>query len=182
MLEALLPVAWLSGTMTDQLPDGVERAVEGRDAFERDGDGFRVTTTAFDGRVTALEGPDATVYTVTVRVPTLDAATADGVGGAVEDGWFETLERRLEDAPKATRADVELANYDVERDGEEVFVTYGFEWEGPGRAADIAKTFVEYVEGTYVEGIVPGYEYVSPVADLIDSASQGEGGSGGMPL
>ena len=66
------------------------------------------------------------------------------------------------------------------RDGEDVFVTYGFEWADPDRAAGIAKTFVEYVEGTYVEGVVPGYEYQSPVADLLERASQGEGG--GTPL
>ena len=80
----------------------------------------------------------------------------------------------------ATRSDIDLETFDVERDGEDVYVTYGFEWDDPGRAADIAKTLVEYVEGTYVEGVIPGYEYESPVADLLDRASQGEGG--GTPL
>ena len=169
--------------MTDGLPETVERAFDRHDAFERDGDAYVVGTTAFEGRVTAVETTDDHVaYTVTVRVPTLDAATADGVGEAVEEGWYDTLRRRLEDAPKATRADVELATYDTERDGEEVYVTYGFEWDGPGRAADVAKTLVEYVEGTYVEGVIPGYEYEPPVADLLDSASQGDGTSGGTPL
>jgi len=168
--------------MTD-LPESAERAFEYHDAFERDGDAYLVTTTAFEGRVTAVDGPEyLSAYTVTVRVPTLDGATADDVGDAVLDGWFETLERRLEDAPKATRADVELETFDVERDGEDVYVTYGFEWGNADRAADIAKTFVEYAEGTYVEGVIPGYEYVSPVADLVDAASQEGGGGGGTPL
>jgi hypothetical protein len=168
--------------MTD-LPESVERAFDYHDAFERDGDAYLVTTTAFEGRVTAVDGPEYfSAYTVTVRVPTLDGATADDVGDAVQDGWFETLERRLEDAPKATRADVELETFDVEQDGEDVYVTFGFEWGNADKAADIAKTFVEYVEGTYVEGVIPGYEYVSPVADLVDSASQEGGGGGGTPL
>ena len=168
--------------MTD-VPESVERAFDYHDAFEPDGDGYLVTTTAFEGRVTAVDGPDYfSAYTVTVRVPTLDGATADDVGDAVEDGWFETLERRLEDAPKATRADVELETFDVERDGEDVYVTFGFEWGNADKAADIAKTFVEYVEGTYVEGIVPGYDYVGAVSNLVENASQEGGGGGGTPL
>lgn len=165
------------------VPDSVERAFDYHDAFDSDDGGYLVTTTAFEGHVTAVDGPDYfSAYTVTVRVPTLDGATADDVGDAVEDGWLETLERRLEDAPKATRADVELDTFDVERDGEDVYVTFGFEWGNADKAADIAKTFVEYVEGTYVEGIVPGYDYVGAVSNLVESASQEGGGGGGTPL
>jgi len=166
--------------MSDEVPGSIERAFREHDAYGRDGDGFVVSTTAFRGRVTALDGSGTPVYTVSVRVPTIQATTVDEVGNAVTDGWFDTLRRRLEEAPKATRADLELGTFDVERDGEDVYVTYGFEWPDPDRAADIAKTLVEYVEGTYVEGVIPGYEYESPVADLIESASQGEGG--GTPL
>jgi len=163
--------------MTDESTASIERAFERHEAYEREGDAFVVSTTAFDGRVTAVDGG---VYTVTVRLPTIQATTVDEVGEAVADGWFDTLQWRLEDAPKATRATVELARFDVERDGEDVFVTYGFESDDPDRAARIAKTFVEYAEGTYVEGVIPGYEYESPVADLLERASQGEGG--GTPL
>ena len=169
--------------MTDELPESAERAFEYHDAFTRDGDGFLVDTTVFEGRVTTVDGPDyLSAYTVTVAVPTLDAATADDVGEAVADGWFDTLERRLEDAPQATRADVDLETFDVERDGDEIYVTFAFEWGNADRAAEIAKAFVEYVEGTYVEGVIPGYEYESPVDQLIDSASQEGGGGGGTPL
>ncbi len=165
--------------MPDESSGTVERAFERHGAYTRDGEGFVISTTACEGRVTAIEGT-VPAYTVTVRVPTIQAATADDVGEAVAEGWFDTLRRRLEEAPKATRADVDLAAFEVDRDDGDVFVTYGFEWADPDRAADIAKTFVEYVEGTYVEGVVPGYEYESPVADLLDRASQGEGG--GTPL
>jgi hypothetical protein len=170
--------------MTD-VPDDVADVFGSRDTFVASGDGFVVETTSFDGRVTASEGEKwRTDYEVTVRAPTLQAATAGDVGPAVRDGWFETLERRLEDAPKSTRVTVELDDYTVERDDEAVVVTYRFSLGGEREAADVAKAFVEYVEGTYVEGIIPGYDYVGVVADLMNTASTGgsEGSRGGTPL
>lgn len=170
--------------MTD-VPDDVADVFGGRETFVASGEGYVVETTSFDGRLTASEGEKwRTDYEVTVRVPSLQAATADEVGDAVRDGWFETFERRLEDAPKATRVVVDLDDYTVERDDEEVLVTYRFSLGGEREAADVAKAFVEYVEGTYVEGIIPGYDYVGVVADLMDSASTGgsEGSRGGTPL
>jgi len=167
--------------MTDELPAEAARAFERHDTFEPATDGFAVSSTVFEARASAEEGEDWThTYTVTVRVPTLDGATADAVGPAVATDWFETLERRLAEAPKATRASVELDSFAVEEVGGAVRVEYGFAWGDAGRAADIAKTFVEYVEGTYVESIIPGYEYEPPVSDLLANASQG--GEGGTPL
>jgi len=170
--------------MTEDLPESAVRAFEHHDAFADDDGAYRVTTTAFEGTVTADDADEWRVaYTVTVRAPTLDAATVDAVGDAVADGWFETLERRLEDAPKATRTTVDLDTYTVEYDGGDVVVTYGFELGNADTAARVAKTFVEYVEGTYVEGIVPGYEYEGAVAELVDQAqTNGDGGAGGTPL
>jgi hypothetical protein len=170
--------------MTD-VPDDVADVFGSRDTFVASGEGYVVETTSFEGHVTASEREDfRTDYEVTIRAPTLQAATADEVGEAVADGWFETPERRLEDAPKATRVVVELDDYTVERDGEDVVVTYRYSLGGEREAADVAKAFVEYVEGTYVEGIVPGYDYVGVVADLLNSASTGgsEGSRGGTPL
>ena len=64
--------------MTDDLPERAVRAFQRHDAFERDGDEFRVTTTTFDGRVTAAETDDrAPSYSLTVRAPTLSAATEE---------------------------------------------------------------------------------------------------------
>ena len=172
--------------MTDGLPESVQQAFDVHDAFEPSDDAaYRVTTTAFEGTVTATDAPEwRTAYTVTVRAPTLPAATVDDVGDAVVDGWFETLTRRLEDAPQSTRTAVDLGGYAVERDGETVVVTYEFELGSADTAARVAKTFVEYVEGTYVEGIVPGYDYEGPVAELVEQAQHdaGDGGAGGTPL
>jgi hypothetical protein len=98
--------------MTETLPDRAVRAFEGHDAFERDGRWFEVTTTRFDGRVTAAETDEwALSYTLEVRAPMLSAATEGGVGPAVEAGWFDTYELRLEDTDMAVRQDVEFDDY-----------------------------------------------------------------------
>ncbi|WP_254840648.1 DUF5813 family protein [Natronomonas marina] len=172
--------------MTDTPPERAVRAFDAHDAFERDGEWFAVTTTTFDGRVTA-EATDewALYYTLEVRAPTLAAATADEVGPAVESGWFDTYERRLEDATMAVREDVELDEQRVFEEAGDAVAVFGFEWGNADRAPDIAKAIAEFVEGTYVEGVVPGYEYEPPVSELLSRARQsgGEGGERGpMPL
>lgn len=168
------------------MPADARAAFEDHDGFEPDEDGYAVTTTPFDGRITAEETDAewALAYTVTIEVPTLDAAVAESVGSAVADGWLDTFERRLEDAPKATRTTVELEAFEVTAREGTVTVEYGFTNGSPEQAASIAKTFAEYVEGTYVEGIVPGYDYQPPVAGLLDNARSGgaEGERGGTPL
>ena len=171
--------------MTDTVPDEAREAFEAHGSVTESDEGFAVESTVFDGFLTASEGPEwKHTYTVTVYVPTLGEATADEVGRAVEESWRETFERRLEDAPQSTRSSVEIHDFEVEDLGGELQITYSFEWGDPGRATEIGKTFVEYVEGTYVEGIVPGYEYEPPVSDLLSSASQSEGDAkrGGTPL
>ena len=173
--------------MTDTIPERAERAFSGHDAFERDGDGFRVTTTRFDGYVTAAETDDwALAYRLVVRTPMLSAAVDGEVGDAVEDGWFDTFERRLADAPSVTRADVELDAVTLtedEAEGEAV-AEFAFEFGNADHAPDVAKAFAEYVEGTYVEGVVPGYDYEGVVADLMGKAASqgGDGSRGGTPL
>ncbi|SDJ42116.1 hypothetical protein SAMN05216226_103124 [Halovenus aranensis] len=159
----------------------LSRAVTTHDALEMTDDGFEVTTTVFEGTVTVDETAEPSCYTVEVTAPTLRAATADEVGPTVATDWFETLERRLESAPQATRTTVELDEFGVEKRGDSVVVTFEFTLGTPRTAVDVTKTFVEFVEGTYVEGVVPGYDYQPPVADLLADASQGET-SGGTPL
>lgn len=160
-----------------------ERAFGAHDAFEATGDGFAVTTTEFDGRVAATETADGTLrYTVTVRAPTLDAAVEDEVGPAVREGWLETFERRLEDAAGAVRQRVDIDDYAVREAGDEVVAVFEFEWADADGAPALAKAIVEFTEGTYMEGIVPGYDYREPVASMLSQASQGDGERGGTPL
>jgi len=170
--------------MSEETPEAVRDAAATRDALEPATDGYRVTTTRFDAWVTATPSPTtdwATAFSVTVEVPTLSAVVDGDVGTAVEDGWLDTFERRLDEASKATRASVEPA-LSVAVTGDTVTVTYEFEFGSADRGLDVAKTFVEYVEGTYVEGVVPGYDYQPPVSDLLSQAGQGSGDRGGTPL
>lgn len=171
--------------MTDEIPDRAVRAFEAHDAFERDGEWFEVMTTKFEGRVTATETDEwALVYTVEVRAPMLSAATSGPVGSAVEDGWFETYELRLEDATMAVREDLEFDEQRVVEEAGDAVAVFEFEWGNADRVPDMVKAITEYTEGTYMEGIVPGYDYQPPVSELLSRArrSDSTGESGPMPL
>lgn len=168
-----------------ELPERAARAFERHEAFERADGGYEVTTTRFDGWVTAAETDGwEHEYTIEVRAPMLSSVVDEYVGPAVEDGWFETYELRLEDAPMAVRENVELEACRVfEEDGEAVAV-FVFRWGNADRAAAIAKAIAEFVEGTYMEGVIPGYRYGPPVSELLSRASHddGDGERGPMPL
>lgn len=171
--------------MTNELPERAVRAFEGHDAFERDGERFAVTTTKFDGRVTAAETDGwALSYVLEVRAPMLSAAAEGSVGPAVEEGWFETYELRLEDAPMAVKQDLAFDDQRVIEEGGDAVAIFEFEFENADRVPGMAKAIAEYVEGTYMEGIVPGYEYGPPVSALLSRARQSDsdGDRGPMPL
>lgn len=169
-------------------PERVTQAFETHDRFEPTDGGYGLTTTEFESRVTASATDEGPVrYTVTVRVPMLSSAVRETVGQAVEEGWFETLELRLADATDVTRHDLTLEEYAFDRDGTEAVTRYVFEWGNADSAPDVARALVEYVEGTYLQGVVPGYEYRDPVAGMLARARQsdGDGGDdtgGPMPL
>jgi len=166
--------------MSGEIPDRLRTAFDTHGAFEPTTEGYRLTTTAFDAVVRGEDAGHTDQYTITIHAPTLDGATVEDVGPALADSWRETLTRRLESVPKSTRASVTLDRLDVEQSGDQLRIEYQFSWGNPDRAVEIAKTFIEYVEGTYVEGIVPGYEYQPPVSELLSDASQA--GEGGTPL
>ncbi|MFB1064299.1 DUF5813 family protein [Natrinema sp. H-ect4] len=178
--------------MTD-LPTPVERELESHDAFARTDDGYDLTTTVFETTVAAddAEGKRDGRFLVTVVLPTLDAAVADEVVAApVENGWFETLERRLEDVFTVART----STHDdpiIERDADEVRVRLEYTAWDAGEGADDAKALIEYVEGTFAQGIIPGYDYRGEAATLLENAQSrgqqaangdGDGNSGGMPM
>lgn len=169
--------------MTDELPDRAVRAFEAHDAFERDGRWFEVTTTKFDGRVTAEPTDDwELAYTLEVRAPMLSAVTEGHVGSAVEDGWFETYELRVEDSHMAVRQDIEFDDYRVFEEADEAVAVFEFEWGNADHVPDMTKAMTEYVEGTYMEGVVPGYDYTQPVSEMLAKARQDGQGGGPMPL
>lgn len=179
--------------MTDQ--PAVERELESHDAFtpRGDGTGYDLETTVFETIITAEkgEGKRDGEFHVTIALPTLSAATTDtgpAVDQVVEDGWFETLERRLEDTFSLAHTSIHEAPV-LERNSDEVRVVLEYvAWDATEGVED-AKTLIEYVEGTYAQGIVPGYEYEGKAATLLENAqsqgqqaTEGNGNSGGMPM
>ncbi|MFD1598204.1 DUF5813 family protein [Halobellus rarus] len=166
--------------------DAVERARRAADRHEsleaREADRYAVTTTVFDADVEVGSAGGEATFSVAIRVPLLDAVTADRVAPVVEDGWFDTFTLRLEDVDGVLRGSDDVA-VDVERADDEAVVHVAIADLDANRAAEDAVAVVEYVEGTYVEGVIPGYDYTEPVTDLIQRAADTAGGSrGGTPL
>ncbi|WP_226481289.1 DUF5813 family protein [Natrinema amylolyticum] len=176
--------------MTD-LPDPVASELESHDAFDRTGDGYDLATTVFETTITAddADGKRDGRFRVTVFLPSLDAAVADEVvADPVEDGWFETLERRLQDVFTVAHTSTHDEPV-VERDADEVRVRLEYTAWDAGEGVDDAKALIEFVEGTFAQGIIPGYEYQGEAATLLENAqsrgqqaADGDGSSGGMPL
>jgi len=163
-------------------PDAVAEAFRDNEAFTVEDGRFVTETTVCEATVTVAPtaGDRAGAFTVTVTVPTIDAAAADEVGSAVASGWYETFALRLEDAfDVATTSDHEPPS--VERGGGVVTATFEYRaWRAGDGVAD-AKVLVDYVEGTYAQGVIPGYDYEGAVASLVERATNRAGGDGGPP-
>jgi hypothetical protein len=150
-----------------EVPDRVGRAFRDHESFERVGEGsYELQSTAAEGRI---------AFDVTVRVPMLSAVVDGDVAEVVEDGWFETFELRVRDADGAVRGDHDL-DPTVRRRPAQAIVEYSFEDLNERRGVDDAAALVNYVEGTYVQGIIPGYDYLSPVTEIVSRASQNTSG------
>ena len=157
------------------LPRRVRRAFRDADAFEPTPDGaYRQTTTAFEATVDPGVVDGTTTFDVRVAVPTLPAAVEGEVAPVVADGWFETFTLRVGDVGAVTHGDADL-DPTVERRGEEAVVRVSFPDIDPARGVADAKAFVDFVEGTYVQGVIPGYEYEEPVAGLVATARRAAG-------
>lgn len=164
-----------------ELPDRVRRAFRDHNAFEEIESGrYESVVTAFEGVVDVRPGEGGhTEFHITVRVPMLDDVTEDHVADVVEEGWYETFALRVEDIGGVTAAEHDL-DPDVDREGANAIVRVSFTDINERRGVDDASAVVDYVEGTYVQGIIPGYEYTSPVTSLIDAARQSGGSQTGL--
>jgi len=155
-----------------ELPGRVRRAVRDHDAVaDEPVDGaLAVTSTPFDAVVAVAAADDGRVeFRVTVTVPTVSAVADDEVADVVADGWLETFERRIDAVGDVTAAGHDLAPT-VERDGDEVTVSESLRDPNEDRGLNDAVAVVDFVEGTYVQGVIPGYDYGEPVTSLIDRA------------
>jgi hypothetical protein len=160
--------------MSDPM-DRAERAFRRHDSFERaDADGYEHVTTAFDAAVVPSPAEGAVRFELRMAVPTLNAVTEDAVADVVEDGWYETFALRVEDVGGVTATDRDLSPA-VAREGDEVVVEMAFEDLDANRGVDDASALVNFVEGTYVQGVIPGYEYREPVTDILSRAQDAAG-------
>jgi hypothetical protein len=104
-------------------------------------------------------------------VPTLSATTADEVADVVEDGWTETFELRVVDVGGVTRGEHEFDPV-VTVEEEQIAVEFELTDINERRGVNDAGALIDFVEGTYVQGVIPGYEYADPVAGLLSAARQ----------
>jgi hypothetical protein len=166
--------------MTEGVPEQAARAFADHSAFEeseeskeseKGGADFTVGTTGFDAGVRIEDADEPALrYRVLVELPTLSAAVEGAVADVVEEGWFDTFSLRLDDAAMAVPGNAEIPEPDTRVEGDTVVVETTVREGSADRAPRTAKAIVDYVEGTYVEGVVPGYEYRPPVSDLLASA------------
>ncbi|AUV83182.1 hypothetical protein C2R22_17290 [Salinigranum rubrum] len=159
-----------------ELPGRVRRAFADHSGFEEAGiDEYVSTATPFDATVTVETDDDGHVrFTVEIRVPTLSAVVDGDVAGVVEEGWTETFELRVEDVDGVTKAERGL-DPTVRHLDDELVVTVTYTDINERRGVDDAAALVTFVEGTYVQGVIPGYDYTEPVTSLMSSAKDAGG-------
>jgi len=149
------------------MSERARRAFEADDAFERREERYVLTNATFDAAVE----PGEESHRVIVTVPMLDAVVVgETVAPVVEDGWYETFERRLEDVGGVTRR-ATVTPPTVTRDGDVATVETSVSDAGPEYVAE-TRAVVNYVEGTWFEGAIPGYEYDAVVQSVRERAHQ----------
>lgn len=162
--------------MTEDLVSAATAALEGHDAFDtealRDNYGiFSLTTTPFDAAVRISADGSRISFRVSVETPTLNAVVrGEEVAPVVQEGWFETFERRVSDIAGVTKGDIEPPTVSIDEATENVEVEAQFTTDHYPTGISDAKAIIDYIEGTYVQGIIPGYEYREPASCLLDRA------------
>jgi hypothetical protein len=149
--------------MTDEIADAF-RAAPGY--HEQEAGVFDVGRLNFDGQLTVSKGK----VVLTLTVPTLDAAVEnETVAPVVEEGWEETFERRLKDVTNLVSTLTEEPK--VTNVKESLRVTMSFQRES-STLTESVRNAANYVEGTWIEGIIPGYEYEDRVQAIRERASK----------
>ena len=140
--------------------------------FEEGDERYVVQSTPFEITVTfSVETGDSIEYLVEATVPSLDAVIVEeSISDSLLEGWAEPFERRLRDVEQAwsSMSDV-IVECDWDRD--EFIASFRFSRvsDAPAPTDDIV-ALVGYLEGTYLQGIIPGYEYSEPVSGMLEQA------------
>lgn len=132
---------------------------------------FAGTTTPFDATVRISSGDAQVSFLVSIRAPTLNAVVrGEEVAPVVQEGWLKTFERRVVDINGVTKGDIDPPDVSLDEASETVEVEARFATDRYAVGIADAKAIIDYVEGTYVQGIIPGYEYREPAAQLLNRA------------
>ena len=160
------------------------RSLAGHDDLRETEAGYRYDQTPF----TVVASVEEAAVVIRITVPSLTAVVVDQVGDAVASGWYDSFRRRVGDVDRALTVDETAVVTETEHTGETVTVTYRRSLTAPDRAgADVAAA-AQFVEGTYLQGVIPGYEYTDPVRSMLQQASAAAGSEdldstrGGTPL
>ncbi len=145
--------------------------LRGAAGFHEQADGaFVIEGLDFEGAVTVEDDRVRLEQTL----PMLDAVViGETVAPVVEEGWAETFERRARDVTNLES--VPRTDLSIELGEEAITVRMSFDAEtvdpeGVSHAAN-------FVEGVWVEGIIPGYPYDEQVQGIRDRAAD-TGGTG----
>ncbi len=149
------------------MTDGHVSAFEAHPRFDRGEDGlFAIEGMDFEAWVRIDEGAVVLVE----EVPTLDATVVgETVARVVAEGWLETFERRIEDVSGVVETPMDEP--EVQRDGDVIRIETRITVGTRGNPEEILAA-ANYIEGTWVEGIIPGYEYDDRVQAIRDRARQ----------
>lgn len=141
------------------------------DFHEQESRVFAVDALDFEAAVTVGEETVSLVQ----QLPTLEATVVgEPVAPVVEEGWEETFERRVEDVTGVVDP---VSGPQVETDGETVRVEMEL-GDGEKPVAEAVRHAVDFVESTWVEGIIPGYDYDEQVERIRNRAMEtGENGT-----
>lgn len=161
--------------MSDRRADILE-AFDRHEAFTVAGQNVVVEPTPFDLRLTVAVEGDRARYELAATLPSLEAVVVgDRVADVVLEGWADTLDRRLREAHDVTGELTDIA-YETtwDRDRFRAVMTVERPATAPAPTDGIV-ALANYVEGTYLQGVIPGYDYGPPVDQLLSQARQRAG-------
>ncbi|MFB6086429.1 MAG: DUF5813 family protein [Halodesulfurarchaeum sp.] len=148
------------------MSEGLAAAFRDRPGFHAEkSDIFGVEALEFEARVTVGKG----TVTLVQELPTLDATVVgETVAPVVEDGWEETLERRVMDVTGVVDP---VSGPSVKRRDGTIRVEMELE-DGGKPVAEAVRHAADFVESTWVEGIIPGYDYDERVKRIRNRAME----------
>ncbi|PNW33234.1 UNVERIFIED_CONTAM: hypothetical protein BEN50_18895, partial [Euhalothece sp. KZN 001] len=136
-------------------PAGAARDALGRasTAVPTEAGSFSLEVTVFTISVEPSSVDGQPAFDLRVLVPPLGMVTEEPIPSVVEDEWFRTFELRLADIAGATRGHRSLA-VDTERGPAMIAVDITVADQNLDRALADITAVAEYIEGTYVEGLI----------------------------